>query len=215
MRAFFKQILSNLYIYCGNRQIEKMTDEEITTLLNALENVSKLYSYIPEDHQRQIIQKCLIEDKEYQNINARLVSKWFELNGKKFFSEIAHKQVEPPEPVSEEKREMYLKEWQEALGQIGHPEITKPKGSGTKLRESIYAGVPYVSPKEVVEQYKNTNAVKSFWIDGFEIYAKDEADAMRIFIENFGQPKDATINEAPKEGAGQDTGLPESSSNPS
>lgn len=148
MRAFFKQILTNLYIYCGNRQIEKMTDEEITTLLNALENVSKLYNYIPEDHQRQIIQKCLIEDKEYQNINARLIGKWFELNGKKFFSETAHKPKEAPEPVSEEKREMYLSEWKDAVSKIGNPEITKPKGGGSRMKESLYASVPYVPPKE-------------------------------------------------------------------
>jgi hypothetical protein len=43
MRDFFRQILNDLYIYCGNRQVDKMTDTEITTLLDALCYISMLF----------------------------------------------------------------------------------------------------------------------------------------------------------------------------
>jgi hypothetical protein len=140
MRKFFQTILENLYIYCGNRQIEKMDDTEITALLDALCRVSEVYSYIPEEDQKSIIQKCLVEDKEYQNINARLVSKWLEINGKKFFQEIAHKETVYHEPATAEQRAHWLSEWQKELDKINTNFEIRPISRAELMRESFYQG---------------------------------------------------------------------------
>lgn len=139
MRDFFKQILSNLYIYCGNRQIDKMTDDEIKILLDALERMSKIYSYIPEEKQKEIILTCLVSDREYQNINVRTVSKWLEQNGKVFFQQEAHIPSEPTKPpVEGEEREKWLEIWRQTLAKV---EQTYPsqrvRGNGERMREQL------------------------------------------------------------------------------
>lgn len=119
MRDFFKQILSNLYIYCGNRQVDKMTDEEIKILLDSLERMSKIYGYIPEEKQKEIILTCLVSDRDYQNINVRTVSRWFEQNGKTYFKEVAHKPTEPTaEPLKGEERDKWLELWKKELARL-------------------------------------------------------------------------------------------------
>jgi len=168
MREFFKHCLLNLYVYCGNRQAEKMTEEEIKFLLDALERMSKLYNYIPEERQKEIINNCLLTDKEYQNINVRTVSKWLELNGKQYFKEIAHTDQTDPnwKPLEGEAREKRIKEYLEAIARTttaftsamdeGH------KGSGSRLRENI----------------EKSSGLKTFNIDGMDIVAFTEAEAI-------------------------------------
>lgn len=221
MRNFFKDKLNNLYIYCGNRQLDKMSDPEITALLDALERVSKVYGYIPEEHQKQIIEKCLIEDKEYQNLNARLISKWLEVNGKVFFIQKHHEEKTQPEnykPLEGEERDRAINEYLGVLAKTtSELSYNQNKGSGSRLRENLDQHGIIQPPNKTLEEseaVKSKHAVRSFWIDDFEIYAKDQADAMRIFIENFGQPKDETItNEKRTEGTGEDSGLPISEGN--
>lgn len=167
MREFFRECLFNLYVYCGNRQAEKMSDEEIKLLLDALERMSKLYNYIPEERQKEIIQNCLLTDKEYQNINVRTVSKWLELNGKHYFKEEAHTEIQPVgEIVTGERRQEWLEKFAKAVlnatqeftspGESGH------KGSGTRLRDNI----------------EQATGIKRYVIDGIEIYAISEDEAL-------------------------------------
>lgn len=153
MRAFFQTILENLYIYCGNRQIEKMDDTEVTALLDALCRVSALYNYIPEDDQKTIIEKCLVEDKDYQNINARLVSKWLEINGKKFFQEIAHKETVHHEPATPEQRSHWLAEWQKELDKINTNFEIRPISRAEMMREQFFQGeVPQSNYKPLSDE---------------------------------------------------------------
>jgi len=172
MREFFKHCLLNLYVYCGNRQAEKMTEDEIKFLLDALERMSKLYSYIPEDRQKEIINNCLLTDKEYQNINVRTVAKWLELNGKHYFKEVAHEQSEDKDwkPLEGEAREKRIQEYLQAIASTttaftsamdeGH------KGSGTRLRENIEKNSP---PKLFT------------FVDGFSCYAGTQLEAEEIY----------------------------------
>lgn len=138
MQEFYGEVLTNLYVYCGNRQAEKMTDEEIDLLIKVLCKVSKVYSYIPEEEQQRIIEKCLIEDKDYQNINARIVSKWLEQNGKKYFHEEAHKETKEFEPATPEQREKHLKEWEKALLNIQDEFSVKHVSKAELMREQLY-----------------------------------------------------------------------------
>lgn len=174
MRQFFKDCLYNLYAYCGNRQAEKMTDDEIKFLLDALERISKLYHYIPEERQKEIITNCLLTDKEYQNINVRTVAKWLELNGKQYFQEVAHIPSEAiAEVVSGEKRQEWLEIWSKSLADMNEAftSATKTGGSGTRLRENI----------------ERSTGNQKFVFDGFEIWAKTEEEARNIYETQVGK----------------------------
>ena len=172
MRDFYRGIISNLYIYCGNRQAEKMEDDDITVLLNLLENVSKRFSYIPEEEQKKIILQCLETDTTYQNINVRLISNWLMLNGKKWFKEEAHQEREEIEGeiVTGEARDKWIQTYLETVAKVEvetNPGKTQEyKGGGTRLRENI--------------------GIKKFVVDGMEIYAHtlEEATEQRKQILN-------------------------------
>lgn len=164
MREFYKNILLELYLYCGNRQFEKLTDAEVEKLCDILEKVSKIYSYIPEEKQKEIIETQLLKDTNYQNINARLISSWFEQNGKMYFSQDCHKPAESNvEPLTGEAREQAINMYLTALRNADEnfTQAIKPKGSGTRLRESM--------------------GVQPFVVEGLEIYAKSQAEAETIY----------------------------------
>lgn len=142
MREYFKQIILNLYLYIGNRQAEKMTEEEVKGLLDALERVSKLYDYIPLEKQKDIINGCLISDKDYQNINARLIAKWLEQNGKVYFTQEHHhadkgKLTEADyTPVEGEQREAYIQQFLNAIANATtNFEHAASVGGGQRMRE--------------------------------------------------------------------------------
>lgn len=143
MREFFKNIVINLYSYCGNRQAEKMTNDELTLLYDALERVSKTYNYIPEEKQKEIIEAQLFKDKDYQNINARLISKWLEENGKQYFSQECHQQsygreAEGATPLTGEARDNAIQEYLNAIAKA-ETNFTSAmvKGSGQRIREQL------------------------------------------------------------------------------
>lgn len=174
MRAYFKKIIFDLYLYVGNRQDNKMTDDEIERLLDALERVSKLYSYIPEDKQKEIIDAQLIADKDYQNINARLISKWLEQNGKVYFQQECHVPHESnAEPLTGQAREQAIQMFLTAVQNAGDnfTEAFKPKGSGTRMRENM--------------------GVQRFEVKGLEIYAKSQEEAERIYSESVAPESEA------------------------
>lgn len=158
MRDYFKNIILNLYIYCGNRQAEKMTDDESKMLLDALCRVSAIYNYIPEEEQKRIIDKCLLEDKEYQNINARLISKWLEVNSKKFFTEEAHKETVVFEFVTGEERAKWLEKWKQALDKIDSSFTVKPVSNAELMREKMLGNqtdpTKYIPDPEQVHKKK-------------------------------------------------------------
>ena len=139
MIDYFKQILEETYETFGTRQCENMDDEQYTRLLDKLVFVSSLYPYIPEDEQKKIIDKRLVTDKEYRNINARLISTWLELDGKIFFKEVAHEPTVTHEPVTEERKQYWLDEWQKVLKQIetNFSANTERKGNGARMREQL------------------------------------------------------------------------------
>lgn len=134
MREFFQEILTNLKIYCGNDQVKNIraahskiedAENEIRMLLDALCNISKLFDYIPEEEQKTIIRKCLLSDKDYQNLNVRLIHRWLSENGKMYFKEEAHKPIEYFEPAPREVAEKYIEQFKANLKGIGKTPITR------------------------------------------------------------------------------------------
>ena len=154
MREFFKQTILNLYVYAGNRQADKMTDEELKILLDALCRMSStIYSYIPEDKQKEIINACLISDKEYQNINVRVVSKWLDQNGKIFFKESAHGPTEHTQPpLTGEAREKAIQEFLDAIAraETNFTQATT-KGNGARMKEALDNSGISKSPSAIEE----------------------------------------------------------------
>jgi len=141
MRTFYKQILDRTYEIFGARQTENMEEDQIVFLLNALENVSKMYAYIPEEQQKAIINKRMITDKDYKNINVRLIASWFEQDGKIFYKEVSQLPNEPTaKPLEGEAREKAINEY---LAAIAKAELnftqatTEVKGNGAKMREQL------------------------------------------------------------------------------
>jgi len=139
MRTFYKQILDRTYEIFGSRQTENMDEDQIVFLLNALENVSKMYAYIPEEQQKAIINKRMITDKEYKNINVRLIASWFEQDGKIFYREVSQLPNEPTaKPLEGDARDKAIEKYLESIGRIVVKlDANKPKGSGSRLRENL------------------------------------------------------------------------------
>lgn len=147
MRDFFKkEVLARTYEIFGVRQTdeEKMSDDDIKFLLDGLCQVSKNYAYIPEEDQKNIIRACMLSDKTYRNINLRLVAGWLEQNGKKWFTELAHKEtviVHPP--LEGEARDKMIQEALDAIAKVNlNFEAEKPKGNGARMREQLDAVAP-------------------------------------------------------------------------
>lgn len=171
MRDFFKkEVLDRTYEIFGVRQTdeEKMSDDDIKFLLDGLCQVSKNYSYIPEADQKNIIRACMLSDKTYRNINLRLVAGWLELNGKKWFTEIAHKETKEDEnykPLEGEERDAMLALWQKSLLQMtdNFTEATKAKGNGARMRENLDEhGVKFDPEKHKNETILNVGSLEEF-----------------------------------------------------
>lgn len=140
MRDFYKQTLSRTYEIFGVNQLAKMEDEQVTYLLDALERVSALYNYISPEDQQTIINKRLITDKDYSNINARLIASWFEQDGKVFFKGTSS-YVEPEvkaEPLTGEARDKAIENYLQAIAKTENNFIVKPVSNAELLREKFH-----------------------------------------------------------------------------
>lgn len=173
MRDFYKkQVLDRTYEIFGVRQTDedKMSEDDIRFLLDGLCQVSKNYAYIPEEEQKKIISACMISDKTYRNINLRLVAGWLELNGKKYFTEVAHEPTVEHEPATPEQRERRLKEWQKMLSEVNTSfTSTEVKGRGAIMKENLERGGIIHNPippeesalndhcQQQVEEYEKTS----------------------------------------------------------
>ena len=80
----------------------------------------------------------MVEDKEYQNINARIISKWLELNGKKFFQEEAHKETKEYEPATEEQKAYWLEQWRNQLNNVTSNFEVRPISNAELMRERLH-----------------------------------------------------------------------------
>lgn len=139
MRDFYKQILNRTYEIFGVNQLAKMEDEQVTYLLDALDRVSALYNYISPEDQQTIINKRLITDKDYSNINARLIASWFEQDGKVFFKGTSS-YVEPEqkaEPLTGEARDKAIENYLQVIAQAENNFTVKPVSKGELMRESL------------------------------------------------------------------------------
>lgn len=129
MREYFLDLLNNLDTLAGLRQLEKIyaaagddrgaAITEINKLLTALENVSKLFPYIPEAEQQKIINLAVISE-EFPNLNANLVYRWLNRHRDKYFKESHHvKQEQEAPPVTGEAKQKWIDKWMQEVDKIG------------------------------------------------------------------------------------------------
>lgn len=207
MREYYEKVLASTYMIFGVNQLEKMDDDQLQFLLDGLEGVSKLYSYIPEEFQKKIIRARMLKDKDYKNINLNLIARWFEEDGKQFFQQECHKEIEnQPEPVSGEERSKWLRIWEQTLKEVEKNFIAPTvERTGSRLRNHFEHIAP--KPEGYIAEELKPLAVKSFLVDGIEVFAKSQEEANHIFY-------GTTPNQEGIKGTGEATRLPENS-NPS
>lgn len=155
MREFYLNLLQNLDMLTGHRQYEKLRElpnykDEINRLLDVLCRVSNLFPYIPEEAQKNIISDSIITDLEFTSLNARIIYKWFNIRKDIYFKEVAHQPTQLQEVVTGEKREEWLKIWQQEIAKFNTTNTSQEqKNSGTRMRESLYEGMTEDQIKEI------------------------------------------------------------------
>lgn len=143
MRRFYLNLLQNLDKLTGHRQYEKLRElpnykDEINGLLDVLCRVSEIFKYIPEEAQKNIVSDSIITDPEFIGLNARILYKWFNLRKDIYFKEAAHIEKESEPPVTGEKREEWLKIWEQQLGKMEDAFAVKPLSNAELMREKLH-----------------------------------------------------------------------------
>lgn len=144
MREYFEQLLNSLETLTGMKQLERISQkqnagEELNKLLDVLCRVSDLFPYIPEEAKKNIISDSVITDQDFIGLNAKIIYKWLNLRKEVYFKEVAHIETEnQPEPVTGEKREEWLKIWEQELAKVDNKFSVKPVSNAELLREKFH-----------------------------------------------------------------------------
>jgi hypothetical protein len=168
MRLFFLELLNNLHLLTGLRQLDKMLSgsptasegkEEINQLIDVMVRVAQQFPYIPEQDQKNIISNAVITDQEFTGLNARVIYKWLALHKDKYFKESQHVQEMPTEdwqPLTGDARLARLKEWEQALAPMMERANTTDR---VALKEKMILGhertekvIHHSTPAEEVEK---------------------------------------------------------------
>jgi len=154
MREYFQQLLNNLETLTGMKQLERISQkanaaDELNTLLDVLCRVSDLFPYIPEDAKKNIISDSIITDQDFIGLNAKIIYKWLNLRKDIYFKETAHQEKEQPEPVTGEKRQEWLKIWEQTLDKMEGNFTVKPISNAEIMRERFIGNMT-----EATEGYK-------------------------------------------------------------
>lgn len=79
MRDFFKHELSRLHLTTGLQQNFKLTDSEVTDLLDLLCAKCAQFTLIPEEEKKKFIQEAMLSDSEFLGFNAKILHKWLNI----------------------------------------------------------------------------------------------------------------------------------------
>lgn len=154
MRDFFKQQLNSLRAMTGSRQVEFMSEEEATLILDRLCVYSRQFSRIPIERQMAEVEKQLVEDPEFTTLNPRIFFKWMlRIAGQ--YSVMTEEDLTPKvtEPILEgEKRDYWLNEWKKSIDQMQSNFTQAGKGGGSRLKESL--GIEKAQSVGVIKNYE-------------------------------------------------------------
>lgn len=155
MKAFLIQQLKELEARTGIKQLVWLQqkpdkDEQVRLLVDAMLTICKQYTYIPEDKQKVIIERGIMEDREFDSLNARTLGKWFDLYGGKYFEQGMTYQVTDPGEISQDTQKM-INEFQASLSQ-------GPKEVPTVSRYEILKAKDRPKTEAVSVGYKSSTA---------------------------------------------------------
>ncbi|MFZ2905308.1 MAG: hypothetical protein WAZ98_03795 [Cyclobacteriaceae bacterium] len=141
MRDFFKELLNKLYPLTGIDQVGKLSDQQITELLNELEaeSKSKLWMHIKQEIIQRVIMDAVKNDPEFYGLNVkflrRSLHKFWEQSGQRILEAETKQELKPLVRTPEELQRIdkiatqYLKQ----LEAIHLPEM--PKMSKKEIEE--------------------------------------------------------------------------------
>jgi hypothetical protein len=157
MRTFLIQQLKELEARTGIKQLiwlQQKPDakEQVNILIDSMLKICKQYSYIPEDKQKVIIERGIMEDREFDSLNARTIGKWFDLYGGKYFEPGTQYEVIDPGEISQDTQKM-INEFQASLSQgpkevpaVSRYEILKAKDR--PKQEAVSRGYKYSTEED-------------------------------------------------------------------
>ncbi len=143
MREYFEQLLNSLESLTGLKQLERISQKrdaglELNNLLDVLCRVCSLFPYIPDDAKKNIISDSVITDQDFIGLNAKIIYKWLNLRKDIYFKEVAHQESEQSAPpVTGEKREEWLKIWEQTLDKMSDSFVVKPVSNAEIMREKF------------------------------------------------------------------------------
>lgn len=122
MRDFFKQELNRLHLTTGLQQGFKLTDQEVTDLLDILCAECAKFPLIPEKDKQIYIQEFMKTDPEFIGFNKRVIWKWLNIANRKHLPKDQSQFTEipwvPPTQEQQEKINAMLQQWgKDLMGQ--------------------------------------------------------------------------------------------------
>lgn len=208
MKKFFLECLRDLEDLTGIRQLFFLQSDvdgarRRDILIDGMVLKSKEFSYIPEEEQKRIIRKMMVEDQNYDALNARIIHKWLDMHKTGFIvdNKFDLKLTPAEELPSDEVVAKYVKQFEENMLKIGKPKAVngfkeireelgiKSVAAGIQGRMTAQQFTEKMMIREAVHRrYSNLNfsdmtgfAIHD--IEGRQIYARDEFEAHEIWEE--------------------------------
>lgn len=155
MRDFFRDILQNLHLFTGLHQTQKMSDTQISRLLDELVKVSNRFGLFPEDHKKRVINDAIISDKDLKSITPAKINQWLSdaWNGldaaQKFrYTQGNHKETNH-KPLSPEEAQKYIDQWKKQLSGIDFSNLDPISSEVKILKKEIVRTQAKVNQREV------------------------------------------------------------------
>lgn len=176
MRDFFKQQLAELPIY-GIQNVTYMTPEQIAALLDRLTAVSRQYESIPQDDQKAIVRRQMIQDKDFKKdggLTPGKLHQWFysaKLTGKYDPKEATVEVPAAPPEIADKYAQQLLativgssikpveKTTQSELENITLEDLERSEG-----RKAISTGVKSWTPEQHKEWKLHNDYLREKWI---------------------------------------------------
>lgn len=196
MKEFFIQCLKDLEVISGSRQLyflesdfedgERKKDKLIASMVAT----AARHTEIPQEKQKQIIERMMIEDQDYDMLSARLINKWLSSS----VDAHALRSQSYSQSSTTPTYEQYLKNCQ-ANGwdplpedQYDKPVTTEQMASFVKTMQENFAKMgPITSPQPRAERYPEKSelpaylAEHTFNVNGIDIVADNEENAHTIY----------------------------------
>lgn len=171
MRTFLQALLPKLYFYSGIDQAGKLSDKQVTELLDALEDECnrKDWEKIKPEVKQRIIEEAVKTEKEFYGLNVKFIryvfNKHWGVHGGKIL-EMEARQKDSIEIVERSEEEL------RRIDIIANGYLEKIKNGGFNVRE-----VPQLSHEEIVSEGQERPKLPTYIAD--DAYAIEHQKKLR------------------------------------